>query len=123
MLPLIWTTVLVQRKGLALSFQWASQQNDRQTLDAVEHGLISEDDFRDFVFTDPVKLWTGLNHNFVKAQSSKTTLQRYWRNSVPVRDGERPAKGVVQVSSHAAIAASLWRLAYTRNCWFEVAAL
>jgi hypothetical protein len=28
--------------------------------------LISEDDFRDFVFTNPVKLWTGLNRGFFK---------------------------------------------------------
>jgi hypothetical protein len=32
----------------------------------VEHGVISEDDFRDFVFTNPTTLWTGMNLNFFK---------------------------------------------------------
>jgi hypothetical protein len=37
-----------------------------EAYELVEHGLISEDDFRDFVFTNPVKLWTGLNRGFFK---------------------------------------------------------
>jgi predicted TIM-barrel fold metal-dependent hydrolase len=32
----------------------------------VEDGLINHDDFRDFVFTNPVKLWAGPNKNFFK---------------------------------------------------------
>ena len=30
----------------------------------VEHGAITEDDFRDFVFTNPTTLWTGMNPGF-----------------------------------------------------------
>jgi predicted TIM-barrel fold metal-dependent hydrolase len=32
----------------------------------VEHGVITEKDFRDFVFTNPVTLWTGMNPDFFK---------------------------------------------------------
>ena len=32
----------------------------------VEHGVITEDDFCDFVFTNPTTLWTGMNPDFFK---------------------------------------------------------
>ena len=32
----------------------------------VEKGLITEDDFRSFVFTNPASLWTGMNPDFFK---------------------------------------------------------
>ena len=32
----------------------------------VEHELITADDFRDFVFTNPTTLWTGTNPDFFK---------------------------------------------------------
>jgi hypothetical protein len=32
----------------------------------VEKGLITEEDFRDFVFVNPVKLHAGMNPNFFK---------------------------------------------------------
>jgi predicted TIM-barrel fold metal-dependent hydrolase len=34
--------------------------------EAVEHGLMTDEDFRDFVFTNPVALWTALNPDFFK---------------------------------------------------------
>src|SRR5260370_874874 len=37
-----------------------------EAWELVEHGLITEDDFRDFVFTNPVSLWTGMNPAFFK---------------------------------------------------------
>jgi hypothetical protein len=37
-----------------------------EAYELVDHGLISDDDFRDFVFTNPVKLWAGNNPNFFK---------------------------------------------------------
>jgi predicted TIM-barrel fold metal-dependent hydrolase len=44
----------------------------------VEHGMISEDDFRDFVFANPARLWTALNPNFFKGtpvESAVASLQ------------------------------------------------
>jgi len=32
----------------------------------VEKGLLSEEDFREFVFVNPVRLWTGMNPAFFK---------------------------------------------------------
>jgi predicted TIM-barrel fold metal-dependent hydrolase len=37
-----------------------------EAYELVEEELISEDDFRDFVFTNPVKLWAGSNKDFFR---------------------------------------------------------
>jgi hypothetical protein len=37
-----------------------------EAYELVEDGLISEGDFRDFVFINPIKLWAGSNPNFFK---------------------------------------------------------
>ena len=37
-----------------------------EAYELVEDGLIGETDFRDFVFTNPVKLWAANNPNFFK---------------------------------------------------------
>ena len=35
-----------------------------EAYELVEHGLIDEEGFRDFVFTNPVRFYTALNPNF-----------------------------------------------------------
>jgi hypothetical protein len=35
-----------------------------EAYELVEDGLLTEEDFRDFVFTNPVTLWTGMNPDF-----------------------------------------------------------
>ncbi len=35
-----------------------------EAYEPVEHGIMTEDDFRDFVFTNPTTLWTGMNPHF-----------------------------------------------------------
>jgi len=37
-----------------------------EAFELVEHGLITETDFRDFTFTNPMKLWTHMNPDFFK---------------------------------------------------------
>src|SRR5262249_32433502 len=37
-----------------------------EAYEMVEHGVITEADFRDFVFTNPTTLWTGMNPDFFK---------------------------------------------------------
>jgi hypothetical protein len=37
-----------------------------EAYEMVEHGLISEQDFSDFVFANPARLWAGMNPNFFK---------------------------------------------------------
>jgi predicted TIM-barrel fold metal-dependent hydrolase len=37
-----------------------------EAYELIEHGLITEADFRDFVFANPARLWTGMNPDFFK---------------------------------------------------------
>jgi hypothetical protein len=37
-----------------------------EAYELVEQEVITETDFRDFVFTNPVTLWAGMNPNFFK---------------------------------------------------------
>ncbi len=37
-----------------------------EAYELVEHGLLDEDDFRDFMFTNAVRLWGELNPDFFK---------------------------------------------------------
>jgi hypothetical protein len=37
-----------------------------EAYELVEHEVITEDNFRDFVFSNPVSLWAGMNPNFFK---------------------------------------------------------
>jgi hypothetical protein len=37
-----------------------------EAYEMVEHGQITEGDFRDFVFANPARLWAGMNPNFFR---------------------------------------------------------
>jgi predicted TIM-barrel fold metal-dependent hydrolase len=37
-----------------------------EAYELVEHGVMTEEDFRDFVFTNPTTLWTGMNPDFFR---------------------------------------------------------
>jgi len=37
-----------------------------EAYELVEHKVITEEDFRDFVFTNPTTLWTGMNPDFFR---------------------------------------------------------
>jgi hypothetical protein len=43
-----------------------------EAYELVEDGLISEDDFRDFMFTNPVHFWGEANPNFSKGPCGKS---------------------------------------------------
>jgi predicted TIM-barrel fold metal-dependent hydrolase len=48
-----------------------------EAYEMVEHGVITDEDFRDFVFTNPTTLWTGMNPDFFKGtvvESAVSTL-------------------------------------------------
>ncbi len=38
----------------------------QEAYEMVEHGMITEEDFRDFMFANPARLWTALNPGFFK---------------------------------------------------------
>ena len=54
----------------------------------VDDGLITRDDFRDFVFTWPVEFWGGMNPDFFKGTSVESATQRLLGGIV---NGEVPA--------------------------------
>jgi len=48
-----------------------------EAYEPVEHGAMSEKDFRDFVFGNPIKLWTALNPDFFKGTVVESAVSRY----------------------------------------------
>jgi hypothetical protein len=47
----------------------------------VEKGVISERDFRDFTFANPVKLWASLNPRFFEGTAVQDQAGRELQNS------------------------------------------
>jgi hypothetical protein len=47
-----------------------------EAYELVEHGVINERDFRDFVFTNPTTLWTGMNQDFFKGTVVETEVNK-----------------------------------------------
>jgi len=45
----------------------------------VDDGLLSEDDFRDFVFGNAVNLWAGANPDFFKGTAIEKQAAEYLR--------------------------------------------
>jgi predicted TIM-barrel fold metal-dependent hydrolase len=48
-----------------------------EAFEAVEHGCMTEEDFRDFVFVNPIKLWTALNPGFFKGTVVEGAVAKY----------------------------------------------
>src|SRR5579885_1287421 len=48
-----------------------------EAFEAVEHGRMTEEDFRDFVFVNPIKLWTALNPDFFKGTVVEGAVAKY----------------------------------------------
>jgi hypothetical protein len=48
-----------------------------EAYELVEHGIITEEDFRDFVFTNPAKLWVGMNPNFFKGTKVEDDVKKF----------------------------------------------
>ena len=51
-----------------------------EAYEMVENGQISEDDFRDFVFGNPARLWAGMNPNFFKNTRVEVAVAEVLRN-------------------------------------------
>jgi predicted TIM-barrel fold metal-dependent hydrolase len=48
----------------------------KEAYELVERGLIGEEDFRDFVFANPARLWTSMNPDFFKGTVVQDGVQR-----------------------------------------------
>jgi hypothetical protein len=51
-----------------------------EAYELVEHEVINEDNFRDFVFTNPVSLWAGMNPDFFKGTVVEQAAARILAN-------------------------------------------
>jgi predicted TIM-barrel fold metal-dependent hydrolase len=47
-----------------------------EAYELVEHGIITEDDFGDFVFVNPATLWTGMNPEFFKGTVVENEVEK-----------------------------------------------
>jgi hypothetical protein len=47
-----------------------------EAYELVEEGKITEEDFRDFVFVHPAKLWTDMNPDFFKGTVVESQVNR-----------------------------------------------
>src|SRR5439155_16477422 len=54
-----------------------------EAYEGVEDGWLTEDDFRDFVFGNPVRLWAGVNPNFFKGTAVETQVQKFLAETSP----------------------------------------
>ena len=61
-----------------------------EAYEPVEHGAMTEEDFRDFVFSNPVKLWTALNPHFFKGTVVESAVSRSLANSGTAPRGTKP---------------------------------
>jgi hypothetical protein len=52
-----------------------------EAWELVERGAMGEEDFRDFTFSNPVKLWTSLNPNFFKGTAVERAVERELANN------------------------------------------
>ena len=48
-----------------------------EAYELVEHGLINDDEFREFVFANPIRMWTGLNPDFFKGTAIATEVRNF----------------------------------------------
>jgi hypothetical protein len=51
-----------------------------EAYELVEKGKITKEDFRDFVFVHPTKLWTDMNPNFFKGTRVETAVETLLHN-------------------------------------------
>ncbi len=52
-----------------------------EAYEGVEDGIITEEDFRDFVFGNPVRFWAGMNPNFFKGTAIESQVQKFLTES------------------------------------------
>jgi hypothetical protein len=56
-----------------------------EAYEGVEDGIMSEKDFRDFVFANPVRFWAGMNPHFFKGTAVENQVEKF------LADGEQSA--------------------------------
>jgi len=54
-----------------------------EAYEGVEHGLLTEEDFQDFVFGNPVRFWAGMNPNFFTGTAVEAHVQKLLTENKP----------------------------------------
>lgn len=54
-----------------------------EAYELVEEGIIPAADFQDFVFTNPAKMWAGMNPDFFKGTVVEKDVEKLHRLPVP----------------------------------------
>ena len=52
-----------------------------EAYEGVEDGIITEEDFSDFVFGNPIRLWTDMNPNFFKGTAVESQVQKFLKET------------------------------------------
>jgi predicted TIM-barrel fold metal-dependent hydrolase len=52
-----------------------------EAYEGVEKGIMTEDDFRDFVFANPVRFWAGVNPNFFTGTAVESQVKKFLAES------------------------------------------
>lgn len=52
-----------------------------EAYEGVEDGIITEEDFHDFVFGNPVRFWTSTNPNFFKGTAIESQVQKFMKEN------------------------------------------
>jgi hypothetical protein len=54
-----------------------------EAYELVEQGLMTEEDFRDFMFVNPVTLWTGMNPDFFRGTAVENAVEKLQAKRIP----------------------------------------
>ncbi len=65
-----------------------------EAYELVKHGILSEENFRDFVFTNPAALWAGMNPDFFTGTVVKKRLVGSWPRPSTSLAGRGSAGGI-----------------------------
>jgi hypothetical protein len=63
-----------------------------EAYEAVEHGVMTVDDFRDFTFTNPARFWTGGRARTPTSSEAPASKQQSPRWAPPDRPPHRPTE-------------------------------
>jgi predicted TIM-barrel fold metal-dependent hydrolase len=65
-----------------------------EAYELVEKGVLTEEDFRDFMFANAVSLYTGMNRNFFKGTRCESDVEKYLQEAAPATESSRSAVSV-----------------------------
>jgi len=57
-----------------------------EAYELVEKGVLTEEDFRDFMFTNAVSLYAGMNRDFFKGTCCESQVEKYLKENTPATD-------------------------------------